>query len=164
MEGLSLLGIIIATATASNFHGTLTTWLLPWWQFDPAKLGLVCFLGLLLIGTLLTRVVVRRVSQAATGERLHWTIQAVGLVFGVTRGLWWAGLVTLLLISLGIPYLEESVQKRSVLGPRLTQAATSGLTTVADYFPGAGGRTTLVPAVVIHLPSLPKANEKDNWL
>ena len=115
------------------------------------------FLILLLSGMVGVHLFLRKVVERfLKWERLHWTVQGTGLTLGGIRGLWWAGLVMLVLLATGLPYLSDSVQERSTLGPRLVEVSTTVLTEVADRYPGHVGRTLLIPQMKLKLPELPE--------
>ena len=153
---LNLLGVVGVTVLACNARTIVAQWLAPWWRFDPMWVEYVCFMVLLLTGILLVHWLLRKLSTILQWERMHWFIQGLGLVVGGMRGLWWAGLWVLILQSFGIPYLQDSVQKRSLLGPQLSRLAQERIAWVADWFPGHGARgASLVPQVVINIPQLP---------
>ena len=97
-------------------------------------------MALFLILIFAVHMIIRRVTNVIKWERLHWAIQGLGLMVGALRGLWWSGLILAVLTSSGVTYLQESVEKRSVLGPRLAQLARVQLEQVADRFPGASLR------------------------
>lgn len=152
-EFLNLIGVVSVTALACNLHGTVAQWLAPWWGFDPAALNFTVFVVLLLGGVVLVHLVLRRLSDLLKWERLHWTIQGVGLVLGGVRGLWWSGLTLLMLLSLGVPYLDTSVQQESVLGPHFVQVAQQSLEVVADRYPGRHAREVLIPQIKLPVPT-----------
>jgi len=108
---------------------------------------------------LLVHRVLRKLGSLIKWERLHWSIQGMGLVLGGIRGLWWAGLLLLIMLSLGVAYLTESIQDHSVLGPRFVNVATSSVGWVADRYPGRRARVVLIPSMKLRLPKLPKPEE-----
>ena len=157
---INLLGIVSATVLACNDRAVVAQWLAPWWQFDPQWVESLCFFALLLAGVLLVHWIMRKLATILQWERLHWLIQGAGLLIGAVRGLWWAGLFVLLLQSWGLPYFEDSVQKRWIFGPQVSQLAQERIAWVADWFPGRQMRGAhLVPQVTVILPRLPSLNE-----
>jgi uncharacterized membrane protein required for colicin V production len=146
-EVFNLLGAVSVTVIAVNYWNLIAQWARPWMWVNPAIADVVVFTGLLLLCVLLVHVVLRRLTELIKWERLHWTIQGLGLILGGMRGLWWSGLVLVVLISSGVTYLQESVEVRSVLGPRLAGIARENLERIADRFPGAAQRGSghLVP-------------------
>jgi len=121
-------------------------------------LSFVIFLTLLLSALLVVRVALRKLTDLLQWERLHWSIQGIGLALGGLRGLWSAGLVLLLMLSLGVPSLAESIQKRSILAPRLVKVAQETFDQAANWFPGHTQRVKLMPAIKLPLLKLPEAN------
>jgi uncharacterized membrane protein required for colicin V production len=159
-ELLTLLGVVSVTALACNFYGVVAQWVLPWWRHDPNVLQLVCFFLLLFGGVLFLHALLRKLETLIKWERLHWTIQGMGLILGGIRGLWWGGLAVLLMLALGLPYLTNSIQERSVLGPHLVTVATQSIEWVADRYPGHASRVVLIPTMNIRLPSLFEEEQK----
>jgi len=147
-EILSLVGAISATGLCLNYAPLVTQWVMPWVWFDVTVGGFVVFIGFFLILAFGVHVIIKRLTEVIRWERLHWTIQGLGLMVGAMRGLWWSGVILTVLSSSGITYLQESVEERSVLGPRLAQAAEQSLERVANRFPGASLRgPVLIPPV-----------------
>ena len=143
---LSLAGAVSATALAINYARAIAQAASPWIWFDQTVAGFVIFIGLFLILVAVVHIVIRRLTEIIKWERLHWAIQGLGLVLGALRGLWWSGVILVVLVSSGVTYLQESVETRSVLGPRLARVARENLERVADRFPGAALRgPVLVP-------------------
>jgi len=88
----------------------------------------------------------KRLTEVIKWERLHWAIQGLGLMLGALRGLWWSGMILVVLTASGITYLQESVEQRSVLGSHFAQVARESIQRIADRFPGASLRgPVLVP-------------------
>ena len=159
-ELCSLTAAVLVTVLACNSYGSLAQLLSPWWYGDPLALSFLCFFLLFAIGFLIAHNVLHRIGSLTLREKLHaWVTQAIGALLGIVRGAWWAGLVLLIVLSLGIPYATTSVEERSILAPRLVKAARRRIGQVADRFPGARGRTALVPEVHVQLPRLPFAEE-----
>jgi len=145
-ELLSLAGVISVTALTMNYAHLVTQTVSPWIWFDLTVAGFVIFLGLFLILIVGVHVVIRRLTEVIKWERLHWAIQGLGLMLGALRGLWWSGVLLIVLTGSGVPYLQESVGQRSVLGPHLVQVARENVQRIADRFPGASLRgPVLVP-------------------
>ena len=145
-ELLSLAGAVSATALAINYAQVVTQTVSPWIWFDQTVARFVMFIGLFLILVVVVHLVIRRLTEIIKWERLHWAIQGLGLMLGALRGLWWSGVILVMLTSSGVTYLQESVEQRSVLGPHLAQVARESLERVADRFPGAALRgPVLVP-------------------
>ena len=145
-ELLSLAGAVSVTVLAINYSNLVTQWVKPWVWFDVTVAGFVVFLGLFLILIFGVHLIIRRLTEVIKWERLHWAIQGLGLMLGGLRGLWWSGVILAVLTSSGVAYLQESVEKRSVLGPRLSQTALESLERIADRFPGASHRgLVLIP-------------------
>jgi len=145
-ELLSLAGAVSATIFTMNYAALVTRWVSPWIWFDATVAGFVVFLGLFLIAIVGMHLIIRRLTEVIRWERLHWAIQGLGLMLGALRGLWWSGVILAVLTLSGVTYLQESVEKRSVLGPHLAQVARGSLQRIADRFPGASLRgPALIP-------------------
>lgn len=145
-EILSLAGAVCATIFTVNFSHLVTQRVSPWIWFGQTIAGFVIFMALFLILIFVVHVVMRRLTEVIKWERLHWAIQGLGLMVGALRGLWWSGVILAVLTSSGVTYLQESVEMRSVLGPRLAQLARVQLEQIADRFPGASLRgPVLIP-------------------
>lgn len=146
-EILNLIGAISATVLTLNYASVVTGWLRPWFWFDANVATFLVFGGLFLILIFVVHVIIRRVTDVLRWERLHWAIQGLGLILGALRGLWWSGVILILLTSSGLAYFKDAVEK-SVLGPRLVTISRDGIERLADRFPGAEHRgTTLVPPI-----------------
>ncbi len=147
VELLNLIGAISATALTLNYASVVTKWLRPWFWFNDIVATFLVFGGLFLILIFVVHLIIRRVTDVLKWERLHWAVQGLGLVLGSLRGLWWSGVIVVVLTSTGFSYLHESVEK-SLLGPRLLTMSRDGIERIADRFPGAEHRgTTLVPPI-----------------
>ncbi len=149
--------MVTITALSCNYYSVVALWLAPWWVWESSWLSFVVFLFLLSGGMLLFHLSIRKLIALVKWERVHWALQTFGLIFGGLRGAWWAGLMLLMCLSLGMPYLKQSVDERSVLGPRVLPTLQSGIETVVDWYPGHVGRTHLIPEVIVQLPQLPSA-------
>lgn len=145
-ELLSLVGAVTITSLTLNYAGVVSARLKALVQLQPSLVSVAVFWGLFLIVALAVRVTLRRVAEVIKWERLHWTVQGAGLVLGGLRGLWWSGFLLVALSSSGFVFLRQSVEARSMFGPRLLSISREGLARAADRFPGAGGRgPELVP-------------------
>ncbi|HEX9780588.1 MAG TPA: CvpA family protein [bacterium] len=132
---LNYAGIVIVTVQPLLGGGLLAQFLL--------------FLAFFLTLVLIARLTIRQVAKLTELDKRTWGLHALGLLVGGVRGLWWAGCLTVLLVSTGVPYLRASVMDRSLIGGRLTGIAERTLVGVADRFPGAGFRSrVLIPPVV----------------
>lgn len=158
-EALQVVGVVSASSLACNGYGIAAAWISPWWPGEPATLNFLLFLVLLVGGVFVARLLVRKITDVVKWERLHWAVQGIGMLIGAVRGAWWAGLVLLTLLALGIPYLSASVNERSVIGSPFVALARTSLETVADRLPGHAQRPALIPAITVHLPSLPELPE-----
>jgi uncharacterized membrane protein required for colicin V production len=171
-EVINLAGVVSITAVAVNFWHPVAEWLRPWLAFDPAYAPGTAFWLIFLTVVFALRLLMARLGEVIKWERLHWTIQGLGLILGGLRGLWWAGLTMLILTSSGFVYLRESVESQSVLGPRLLAVAHEQIGSVTRRFPGAQFRgTVLIPALKTapatptggrHKPAAP-APQKNPW-
>ena len=147
-EVFSLMGAVTVTALSMNYVTVVAAWLKRWAWLAPSALTVIVFWGLFLILAAAMRVIVRRLSEVMKWERLHWIVQGMGLVLGGLRGLWWSGFILVALSSSGVTVLQQSVEERSVLGPRMLNVARNTLGRVADQFPGAKNRgLMLVPPI-----------------
>lgn len=156
-----MLGVVTSTTIAVNFHGLLFKQLTPWWRFDPAALDFTCFLLLLCVSLFVIHLILRKLSAILKWERIHWLIQGMGMLCGGVRGLWWAGLVVLLMLALGVPYLTASVRERSLFAPQLGKTSFEAIRSVADRFPGHVSRTVTIPTITLHLPNLHLGSESE---
>ena len=136
-ELLDLAGAVTITSLTLNYAGTVSAWLGRWDWLAPATADLAGFWGLFLALMAAVHFVARRVTQVIKWERLHWMVQGVGLILGGLRGLWWAGFLLMVLTSSGFVFLRQSVEARSVVGPRLLGLSRESTARVADVFPGA---------------------------
>ncbi|MBI2104224.1 MAG: CvpA family protein [Candidatus Omnitrophica bacterium] len=145
-ELLSLAGAVCITSLTLNYAGTVSAWLEQWGWLTPQVTALAGFWGLFLALMTAVHYVARRVTEVVKWERLHWMVQGIGLVLGGVRALWWTGFLLVVLVSSGFLFLRQSVEERSVFGPRLLGISRQGLARAADVFPGAAGRSDeLVP-------------------
>jgi len=145
-ECLSLVGLISATALACNYHEWLAQTLAPWWRFEFALLDILSFLVLLIGGVfLLVGGVARILSRLIVRAQGGGIARVLGMVAGALRGLWSAGVVLLILLASGRPYLARSIEERSILGPRLVRLSQHSVEWVANRYPGRANRTLLIP-------------------
>ena len=147
-ELLKLIGVVGATAITSNFYAPVAEWFGPWvaW-FGPRTGTFMVFCLVFLSLMLLVHLVIRRAGDLLRWERLHWSIQGLGLILGGLRGLWLVGLMLVVFVSSGVQYLHESVRKESVLGPQLEARARQSITWVVTRVPGAREGSRLVPTM-----------------
>ena len=146
-ELLSLVGAVSAVVLTINYSRVVMDWLRPWIPWNPMVAQFLMFWGVFLIAVLAIHVLLRRVAEVIKWERFHWLPQGAGFLLGGLRGLWWSGFVLVALASSGFVYLQESVEQRSVSGPRLLPIARNVLDQVTERFPGAQYRgNPLVPA------------------
>ncbi len=145
-ELLSLIGAVSVTAFTINYASVLTKWIRMPLLGDPILTEFLVFWGFFLILLLIVRFLMIRITSAMKWERLHWSIQGIGLILGGLRGLWWSGFIVAALTSSGFAYLQESVEENSVLGPRLLKISQESLEQTTAKFPGAKHRgETLIP-------------------
>ncbi len=145
-ELLNVTGAVSITSLTLNYAETVSAWLGQGGWLTPQVAALAGFWGLFLVLMAAVHYVVRRVTEVIKWERLHWMVQGIGLVFGGARALWWAGFLVVVLASSGFVFLRQSVEERSVFGPRLLSVSREGLARAAEVFPGAAGRSGgLVP-------------------
>lgn len=136
-EVFHLIGSVVATTLTINYAGFLTRWIVNWLPLPPEKVAVVVFWLLFLILMLSMRWLIKRLNQLMHWERLHWFIQGVGLFLGGVRALWWSGFILITCVSSGFSFLQESVEQKSVLGPRLVGISRTTFERVSDRFPGA---------------------------
>ncbi len=148
-ELLHLVGIVGATILACTFHGSVSRALASWVTVvGPTPLDFVSFLALLALGlTVFVQLGVRMLAKSVTGNRLAWSVQGLGLLVGGVRGLWWAGLALLVLLSTGVPYIARSIQERSMLSPRLLAVSRTTLTQFVDWAVGSRIEGPLIPTL-----------------
>ena len=158
-EVLNLVGAVGVTSLTVNYWEWLAHKLRPWLWVNPTLADFLVFAVSFLALIFMVHFIVRRITELLKWERLHWAIQGVGLVLGGLRGLWWSGVLLVVLTSSGVVYLRSSVEERSVLGQRLARVARDSLEQVADRFPGAGARGggLLVPPIITAASAAPKA-------
>ncbi len=144
---LLLLASVSVTVLTVNYAPVVEQWIQPWLHIDPAYSTSLIFWGIFLILFLVIRMLVRRLIEAIHGEPVNLVTQSLGALVGGLRGVWWSGLFLIVLSSSGFDYLRQSVEERSLIGPRVVNTARSVLTDVAHRFPGgtASSQTT-VPA------------------
>jgi len=144
-EILTDVGAVAVTALTVNAWSIVLDWLRNWLiRVPPDVLAPAVFWGVFLILLMGLRIVLRRVAGLVKWERLHWTIQGIGMVLGGLRGLWWSGFLVLALTTSGFTYATASVRERSVLGRRLVQISRTGVDHVAQWFPWALERKPLL--------------------
>ena len=147
-EFFKLIGLVSVTAATVNYASVVTEWLSPWLVFGPVVSALIVFWLIFLGGCFLVYRLLSLVSKLVKWERLHWTTQIIGLVFGALQGLCWAGLILLILTTSGFVYLQESVEQRALLGSRLLPITRESVQRISERFPGAQHRLqTLVPPI-----------------
>lgn len=139
-ELLKFSGAVVGTAFLLNYWRMAADQAVPWIPLNPTLAAFLVFWGLFIILLVILHVVVKRLCDLMKWERLHWSIQGIGLILGGLRGLWWSGFMLLAMVLSGVPYLHKSVESDSVLGPRLAKIARTGFVQVADQLPGAQHR------------------------
>lgn len=145
-ELLNLVGVLVITLITVNYAGLVTAWLGPRSSLAPKLVAVLVFWGLFFMLVVVMHAILKRLTQIIKWERLHWSIQGVGLFLGGLRGLWWSGFILVVLSASGMGFFQESVEKKSVLGPRLLTIARTNLEQMADRFPGAQHRgKTFIP-------------------
>ena len=145
-ELLNLIGAVVITGLTVNYAEIVTGLLRPWISLSRPLTAVIGFWGLFLILSYAMRLVRKRIAAVIKWERFNWFIQGMGLLLGGLRGLWWAGFILLVLSTSGYSFLLESVEKNSVLAPRLLNSFRISLEQVGNRLPGATLRgTTLIP-------------------
>ncbi len=144
-ELFNLSGVIGVTVLTVNYGAPVARWVLRWLRWEPTFTTFVVVWLFFLTLVFGMRFLLKIVTGAVKWERLHWTIQGIGLILGGLRGLWWTGFLLLGFWTSGFDYLRESVE-HAVLGPRLLTAYREALVSVSDHVPGARFRTeSLLP-------------------
>jgi len=147
VESLHLVGLVSITALACNFYGVVAEWVSPWWGGDPSVLSFLCFVALLLGSAFLINRLAIKVTRFIKHAPDRWVVHGLGFLVGGIRGFWWASLIVLLMLSLGMPYLTRSIEERSIAGPHVAKFGGKSLDWVADRYPGAMRRGELIPAI-----------------
>lgn len=147
-ESINLMGLVAATVIAINYHGLVASWLKPGLWFEPRTGTFLVFCLTFFVVIFVVRTIVRRVSVLLEWDGLHLAVHGLGLVVGAIRGLWWAGLIVVMMTSSGFVYLRNSVRQDSMFGAGLEQLSRRTMTMVVDRFPGAGERADLIPRVM----------------
>ena len=147
-EFLNVIGAVSMTALTINYAGLVTKWVQSFWHAQPILIAALVFWGLFLSLVYAVRLIIKTVTSAIKWERLHWFIQGCGLILGGLRGLWWAGFTLVVLSASGITYFQESVEMRSIIGPRLLPIASTALEYATALYPGSQYHTeVLVPPI-----------------
>ena len=146
-ETFNLLGAVSATVVTINYWDLVAGWLRPWLWIEPTLANFLVFSGFFLMLIFLVHVILRRITELVKWERLHWVTQGLGLILGGLRGLWWSGVLLLILTASNVTYFQNSVEERSVLGPHLVELSRENLQRVVERFPGAPlkGREVFIP-------------------
>ena len=147
-ELLYLAGAVALTVFSVAYWERLAGWLQPWVAFPFHMVGALSFVVLFLTLWVMIRVVIRTFTQVMKWERLHWLLQTIGLLLGALRGLWWSGFLLLVLSSTGFLYLRQSVEERSLAGPKLLEISRQTMMQLLEQIPGASRGSELVPSVV----------------
>ena len=146
-EFLHLVGIVGVTILACTFHSSVTRVLAPWVVVvDRDTLDFISFLALLALGwVIVVQCGVRALAKSLAGNQSGLSVPGLGLLVGGARGLWWAGLALLVLLSTGVPYLARSIQERSLLSPRLVTVSRTTLARLVEWTAGARAEGPLIP-------------------
>ena len=136
-EFLNLISAVAITALTINLAGPAAGFLRPGLPLSPPLVIVLAFWGLFLMLWFVARAIRRRVADVIKWERFNWSIQGMGLLLGGLRGLWWAGFILLALSASGYSFLGESVNKKSVLAPRLLSSFRVSLEEASNRLPGA---------------------------
>lgn len=155
-ELLHVVGVVCVTVLDINYGPAAAQWVQRWIPVRPSVVAVTVFWLLFLIGILIKQVLIRQITNVIRWERLHWAIQSLGLLLGGMRGLWWTGVILVAFASSGMPYLQRSVEQRSVIGPTVLPIARGALVSIADQCPGAGQRA---PELFPSLREAPRASK-----
>ena len=152
-ELLNVLGVVGVTALAVNYWPQAMAWVRAYVALSPTLVAVAVFWGLFVILLVGMHVVLRRITHVIKWERLHVAVQGLGLVLGGLRGVWWAGFLALVLSSSGIGPLQQSVEERSLLGPRLVDVSRTTLEDITSRFPDASVRhESFIPPILSPTP------------
>ncbi len=135
-EVLNLAGAVATTILTLDYAGIATGPVRQWGIVDPLLFGFIAFWAVFFAVLLTVHVLVRSLTQLVKWEPFHWVTRSLGLAVGGLRGLWWSGVILLALTSSGFVYLRESVEERSMVGPRLVTVARERLEQILDWVPG----------------------------
>ena len=147
-ELFTLVAAMCITALTINYAGAVSGWLQrAGWVWQTAHLpSWVFFWGFFLTVWLGVHLLLSGLHLVMKWESSAGLVRGMGLVLGLARGLWWSGVFLVVCASSGVPFLQESVEHRSVTGSRFLQISRDSLDYVTSRFPGAAGRRpTLVP-------------------
>lgn len=144
-ELLTLAGVVAATAITINYYEAVAGWLRLGMWFGPQAGTFLTFWLLFLTLMFVVYLVRGLIGEILRWERLHWSVQGLGMILGGVRGLWWTGLTLLVMTSSGFDYLKRSVTEESLFGPRLVGLSARAIAQVANWCPGAGQRKQLTP-------------------
>lgn len=147
-------GAVAATVLVVTYWEPLAGLLRPWVSLPPELLQAAVFWGFFLIVFVLSRAFIRRVTDFMKWERIHWSIQGMGMVLGTARGLWWSGFLLLAFSVSGFVYMQQSILERSVLAPRLTETSRVLLEQLVSKLPGTRH------GIEIFIPPLTKPKPK----
>lgn len=147
-EILNLVGAVTVTVLSVNYASVVRDWVRPEMWPSPPLAAVVVFWGIFFSLWLSLRAIRRRLAEVIRWDRFHWFVQALGLLVGGFRGLWWAGFILLALSSSGYAALQDSIAQRSMVGPRLLTVFRTSLERLGDRFPGSEYRdSVLMPPV-----------------
>lgn len=147
---LNLLAAVSATSLAINYAMPLWSFVHAWVPLYDAVGQWISFWLLFLACVVGMQWLVRQITGAAKGERIYSITQLLGVVFGVLRGFWWSAVFLIALTSSGLPYLIESAEQRSILGPKMTASSRELVDRVSLQYPGAENRhESLIPGVAV---------------
>lgn len=146
-ELLYVVGALAMTLLSVGYWERLAGWLQPWVAFPFHLVGALSFVVLFLSLWVVVRVAIRSFTQIMKWERVHWLLQSIGLALGAARGFWWSGFFVLVLNSAGFVYLRQSVEERSLAGPRLAEVSKQAMAQLLEYVPGST-RGTFFPSLI----------------
>ena len=150
---IGLLGAIFITALVVNYSGSVMTVLEPWLRIDFVLSTFLIFWCCFGIALLLLHQVLKVLSRIATWERLNIITQLIGMVVGGLRGAWWSGVILMAFSGSGIPYLQKSVEDRSVTAPYIMPPMRAVLEQMVEALPGESRHGTLFPPLTTVAPS-----------
>lgn len=148
-ELFNLVGVVSATALSCNYYPLASEKIAPWLSVvKPEILTFSTFLILLVVARcVLVGIVARLLVRLIKCDVTSWITNTGAFLLGGLRGLWWSGLLLLILLATDTPYLKESIEARSLAGPRLVQLSQHSVGWVTQHYPGAVAQAEPVPTL-----------------
>lgn len=138
--------MVTATVLTCHVHARAAQLVSPWWPFNHSLLGFTCFILVLWVSAVIgAGLTVRLFTKLLQEHPIRRALPAVGLMLGGARGLWWAGMLLLIVLATERPYLTTSITQRSLVSPRLVKATQHNLRWLANRVPGHDDHAVLIP-------------------